>query len=125
MRTETFTRSDTGEKRKINIRALKRKEIRSLKNVGYNYVGCVPTIETLEETIDRALDLALSENDLEFLDECDNQEAQRCWNELLKETYGSKDEEKNSSATTSGIPTPSESNTAKNVQDTKNSPPPA
>ena len=125
MRTETFTRSDTGEKRKINIRALKRKEIRSLKNVGYNYVGCVPTIETLEETIDRALDLALSENDLEFLDECDNQEAQRCWNELLKETYGSKDEEKNSSATTSGIPTPSESNTAENVQDTKSSPQPA
>lgn len=125
MRHVTFTRADTGETRMIAIRALKRKEIRGLKNVGYNYVGCVPTVETLEETVDRALGLVLSENDLEFLDECDNKESQRCWNELLKETYGSKDEEKNSSATTSGTPTESGLNTAPPAADIKSSPPPA
>lgn len=125
MRKETFTRADTGDKRQIEIRALKRKEIRELKDCGYNYLGCVPTVDTAEEAIDRALGLVLSENDLEFLDECDNQEAQRCWKELLKETYGSKEEEKNLSATTSGTPIQSGLNTAKNVADTKNNPQPA
>lgn len=125
MRKITFTRDDTKETRVIEIRALKRREIRDLKDCGYNYIGCVPKVETAEETIDRALQTVLSRNDLEFLDECDNKEAQRCWQELLKETYGSRDEEKNLSATTSGTPTESVSNTASNAKGTKNSHPSA
>ena len=119
MRKTIFTRGDTGETRQVEIRALKRKEIRSLKDCGYNYLGCVPSLETAEEAIDKALGMVLSQNDLDFLDECDNQEAQRCWKELLKETYGSRDEEKNSSATTSGTPTADESTIATSAEDTK------
>lgn len=125
MRKVTFTRADTGETRQIKIRSLKRKEIRELKDCGYNYIGCVPTIETLEATVDRALNTVLSQEDLEFLDECENKESQRCWNELLKETYGDKEEEKNLSATTSGTPTESGLNTATPAMDSKSSPQPA
>lgn len=125
MRHVDFTRSDTGKTRVVEIRALKRREIRDLKDVGYNCTGCLPQLETADDTVDRGLQTVLSRDDLDFLEECDNQETIRCWQELLKETYGSRDEEKNLSATSGGIPTDGGLNTANPAKDMQNSPPPA
>jgi hypothetical protein len=98
----TITRSDTGESRTLNIRALKRKEIKTLSGLGYSYIGCVPKMETAGEAVDKALEAVLDEQTLAFLDECDNSAVKDTWRAVLKETYGDKDEEKNLSATTSG-----------------------
>jgi hypothetical protein len=108
MRKITVTREDTNESRDIKIRPLKRKEIRALTNCGYNYLGCVPAMETAQEAVDQALNMVMSEDDLAFIDECPTSATQDLWRAVLKETYGSKDEEKNSSATTSGTLTETE-----------------
>lgn len=125
MREKTFTREDTGEKRLIKIRALKRKEIRDLYDCGYDYAKCIPALEKAHEAVDRGLNAVLTKEDLSFLDECENHEQIRCWTELLKETYGSEDEEKNLSATTGGTLTSEESSIAGTVVATKNDRPPA
>jgi hypothetical protein len=54
------------------------------------------------------LEMVLTDDEQLFLDECENDQAMKCWRALLKETYGSKDEEKNLSATGSGTTTESE-----------------
>lgn len=125
MREKTFTRDDTGEKRLIKIRALKRKEIKGLSDCGYDYAKCIPTLENSHEAVDRGLNTVLTKEDLAFLDECENPEQIRCWTELLKETYGSEDEEKNLSATTNGTQTSNGSSIAGTVVATKSDLPPA
>ncbi len=100
MRTVTVKRNDTGEECEIEIRSLKRKEIKALKDLGYNYLGCVPKYDTAEDSVDKALEFVLSEDEQKFLDECENSETVKVWKELLKETYGDKGEEKNSKTTT-------------------------
>jgi len=95
MRTVTVKNHDTKEERQIHLRPLKRKEIRSLKDCGYTYLGCVPSLETAYDTVDKALDLVLSDDALAFLDECSNSEAKLVWEGILKETYGDREEEKN------------------------------
>lgn len=95
MRKVTVKQSDTGKERDINICSLKRKEIKELSDYGYTYLGCVPTLETAQDTVDKGLGYVLSEEDQAFLDECDNSEFKRLWNELLKETYGDPKAEKN------------------------------
>lgn len=125
MRVKTFTRDDTGETREIKIRALKRKEIRDLSDYGYDYAKCIPGLDVAHDAVDKSLSMVLTDEDLCFLDECDNREQIRCWQELLKETYGSEDEEKNLSATTGGTLTSPESSIAGAAVATKNNPPPA
>lgn len=95
MREISVIRSDTGEERRISLRALKRKEIRQLQEFGYTYLGCVPKYETAQRVVDDALDLVLSKEDQAFLDECDSRQAKDVWQALLKETYGDLEEEKN------------------------------
>jgi hypothetical protein len=108
MRTITVKNNETGKSKKIKIRSLKRKEIRALTHCGYNYLGCVPAMETAQDSVDLALEMVMSEEDLAFIDECPAAATQDLWRAVLKETYGSKDEEKNSSATGSGTTTESE-----------------
>jgi hypothetical protein len=108
MRTITVKNDETGKSKKIKIRALKRKEIRALGHCGYSALGCNPQIETAKDCVDMALEMVLTDDEQLFLDECENDQAVKCWRALLKETYGSKDEEKNLSATGSGTTTESE-----------------
>lgn len=120
MRVKEFKREDTGETRKIQIRALKKKEIRSLKEYGYGSFFFKPDGEHPDDAIDKALEAVLSAEELEFLDECGNTESTRAWKEMLKETYGAKEEEKNSPATTGGTGTKTASNTAESAPPTEN-----
>jgi len=89
----------------IEIRGLTRGEIKQLADLGYTYFGCVPTMETANQAQDKCLAMVLSEDDLAFVDTCSNKDAIRVWTEILKETYGAPDEEKNLSSTSDGSQT--------------------
>lgn len=82
--------------RKIEIRPLTRAEIRSLKDCGYSFLGCIPDMKTANDAQERAMGLVLGKDDIAFLDDCPNRDATEVWKEILKETYGDPEEEKNS-----------------------------
>lgn len=107
MRNITITRSDTGDTRKADIRPLKKKEIKKLKDHGYSILGCLPTYAQSDDAVEKGLALVLDKDCLDFLEDCDPKEIKRVWTEMLKETYGDKDEEKNSGNTTDGTLTQS------------------
>ncbi len=90
------------KKRKITVRPLTRGEIKKLKDCGYTYFGCMPSFDQANDALDKAFKIQLSKEDLVFLDTCTNKDARKVWEEILKETYGAKDEEKNSESTSSG-----------------------
>lgn len=95
--------------REIEIRALTRGEIKGLRDYGYTYMGCkTPTLDTANDCQDEALKIVVSSDDLEFLDTRPLRDATCVWTEILKETYGAQDEEKNSSGTSDGSQTKSE-----------------
>jgi len=108
MRDVTITRSDTGLTCKAVVRPLKKKEIKELKSYGYSILGCMPTYAQCDDAVDKGLELVLDKEALEFMEECDAKETKRVWSEMLKETYGDKDEEKNSGNTTDGTTTEKE-----------------
>jgi len=92
----------------IEIRALTRGEIKTLKDVGYSYFGCIPSMDHANDSQDQCLEKVLSPDDLVFLDTCSNQDATHVWTEILKETYGAPDEEKNLQSTSDGTQTKTE-----------------
>jgi len=92
----------TVSQKKFSVRSLTRGEIKSLKNCGYTYFGCLPTIEQANDAIDKVFKMQFTNKELLFLDKCTNKEARSLWEEILKETYGAKDEEKNSQSTSDG-----------------------
>jgi len=98
--------------REITIRPLTKKEIKLLKPLGYSYLGCQPLMTDLEGVIDTALDIAIDPESIEYLDGQAMKDTRTVWRELLKETYGDKDEEKNSQSTGDGTTTASASNIA-------------
>ncbi len=113
MRTiDDVTRADGGEVRSINLRPLSRKEIRGMKDIGYTFFGWQGRVEDVDEALDTAFAKVLTEDDRAFLEECGNKESYRIWQELLKETYGDRTEEKNSSTTSAGDTTGTGPNTA-------------
>lgn len=92
----------TIEEIKKRVRPLTRGEIKSLKEFGYTYFGCLPTMEQANDALDKAFNIQLSGEDQAFLDTCTNKDARSVWEEILKETYGAKDEEKNFQSTSDG-----------------------
>ena len=108
MRKVTIERSDTKETLDIQMRPLKKKEIKKLKDYGYSILGCMPTYAQSDDAVDKGLELVLDKDAMDFLDDCDPKEIKRVWSEMLKETYGDKDEVKNSKTTTAGTPTEKE-----------------
>ena len=108
MRTTTIKRNDTNETLDISLRPLKRREIRELAPFGYTYLGCSPKFETAQDAVDKSLEMVLTKKEQKFLDECDARTIKDVWSELLKETYGDRDEEKNLLNTTAGTLTESE-----------------
>ena len=122
MRTQTVTNL-SGQTRNINIRPLTRSEIKQLKECGYTCFGINVERETLDKTMESSVETVLSPEDLAFLDDCPVIEYRRCWIAINKETYGDKDEEKNSSSTSGGIGTGSESSTAPCAENPETAPP--
>lgn len=122
MRIQTVTNL-TGQTRDINIRPLTRREIKRLKDCGYTSFGVNFKEETLENIMERSIETILSQDDLTFLDDCPVSECRRCWQAINKETYGAGDEEKNSSTTSGGTKTGSESNTATGAENPETAPP--
>ncbi len=88
--------------KEFKVRPLTRGEIKSLKDCGYTYNSCVPTIEKANDALDKAFEIQFSKDEVTFLDDCTNKQGIKLWNEILKETYGAKEEEKNSDSTSSG-----------------------
>lgn len=81
--------------RSIEVRPLTRGEIKQLTQCGYTCMGCVPTLETADDSQNKAMELVLPPEDIEFLDSRPNRDATTVWKEILKETYGDPEEEKN------------------------------
>lgn len=99
--------------RDIEIRSLTGKEIKLLKKYGYGPVLYLPEYETVNESVDVAVELVLSESDLDHVESCPASEKIRVWEAIKDETYGNQDEEKNSQGTSDGTLTANESTTAK------------
>lgn len=89
----------------FQIRALTRAEIRKLEPFGFSFLACVPTYETANQAQDAVFDLVLVKSEKKKLEQLPNREVTRLWSEILKETYGAPDEEKNLSGTSDGSQT--------------------
>lgn len=93
---------------KIAIRSLTRQEIKDMADLGYTYLGCAPSMDTANQAVDAALERVLSPEDMARLNSLPNRATLACWKEILKETYGAQDEEKNLPGTSDGTQTPKE-----------------
>ena len=86
--------------REIEVRGLKRKEIKALKEYGYYRSRFAPVKEDDPEALDAAMDAViekvLKKADLAALDDCEPRWTSEVWLGIIKETYGAPDEEKNS-----------------------------
>ena len=98
-------RTITIEGIKFDIRALTRGEIKKLKEYGYSYFGCVPSMDNAIDAQDKCLETQLDKEQMMLLDDCSAKSGTKIWTEILKETYGAADEEKNSQSTSSGTRT--------------------
>ena len=87
-------REVTYEERTFEVRALKRKEVKELKKDGYVISNLSPA--NADDCLDRVFSMVFSEEDIKAIDEMPNHAAISLWQDILKETYGAKDEEKNS-----------------------------
>ena len=91
------------DNRVIQVRGLTRREIRDqLKDLGFSSTLCRPTIVTAETALETAFNIVLDPADIEFLDDQPNPVTLKVWKEILKETYGDPDEEKNLNGTSDG-----------------------
>jgi hypothetical protein len=107
----------------VKIRSIRRSEqVGGLDQYGYHLLFYSPSSGVLGEEIDRekaekGMDLVLAAvlgpQVVQEVDEAGGSAALRkVWLEIIRETYGSKDEEKNSLPAGNSIPTPSGSPTA-------------
>lgn len=86
----------------IKIRALTRQEVRALKDVGFSLAMASPELSQADEAMDRVLALVLTDDDIAFLETRPLHESLMVWKEILKETYGDPDAEKNLNGTSAG-----------------------
>ncbi|HCY86666.1 MAG TPA: hypothetical protein DHV36_16155 [Desulfobacteraceae bacterium] len=92
-----------GESIALTISGLTRGQIKQMKKYGMTSFGVATfEVEKLEGCMEKCFDLALSASDRKFLDACKNSESVKVWREILAETYGAGDEEKNSQSTSTG-----------------------
>lgn len=91
--------------RTIQVRGLTRYEVKCLKDCGYSFFQCIPKKETAEEAVEKALELVLDPETVEWLETRTMKENLEVWTAILKETYGSGEEEKNSKSTSNGSAT--------------------
>jgi len=82
------------EGRTFEVRALKRKEVKELKKDGFVISNLNP--ENADDCLDRVFTMVFTAEDIEAIDNMPNHVAIRLWQDILKETYGARDEEKTS-----------------------------
>lgn len=97
-----IVKTDSG--RQFNVRGLTRGEVKRLRAEEEIDLLRI-TGENAEQALDRVLEMVLSEHELHELDALPNRVAMDIWTAVLAETYGSRDEEKNSSRSGSGSQT--------------------
>lgn len=97
--------------RKFSVRALKRGEIKHLRE-DHGIILMALTRNNAEEAQDRIFNMIFNPEDLKAIDELEWQKSQELWDAILKETYGAEDEEKNLSGSGPGTQTKDESDTA-------------
>lgn len=85
--------------RSFEIHPLTRGQIKELKDFGFSYFACRPTLDQANEAMDAAFDIVLSDEDKSFLDDLPVKDSFSIWKAILAETYGGGDDEKNSKAT--------------------------
>lgn len=95
--------------KKVFMRSLTRGEIKQLKKYGYTIFGCVPDFDQSSDAMDECFKLVLSEDQIAYLDSVPNKKVIDVWKEILAETYGSQDEEKNLSGVSDGTQAKKES----------------
>ena len=80
----------------LEIRGLKRKELKKLRKYGYKNTSFDPPKDVdLDEAIDKILELVLTKTELDLLDDVEPRYANEAWLAIIKETYGSGEQEKN------------------------------
>lgn len=77
----------------IEVRGLKRKEVKALNREGIYLTELTP--RQAEEAMDKVFDMVFSEAELARIEEAPNVAVMDVWQGVLKETYGAPDEEKN------------------------------
>lgn len=88
--------------RDFEIKPLTRGQIRSLKDFGFTYFACRPSLEQANDAMDAAFDLVLSDDDKAFLDDRHVKDSFAVWKAILAETYGGGEDEGNSKGTSDG-----------------------
>lgn len=91
---------------KIRVRGLKIKELRSLREQGFNISNLKH--EEVEEVFMLCLDMVLSKEDKKKIDNVVFKELWPLWKTINEETYGSVEEIKNSLGSGDGTQTPKE-----------------
>ena len=100
-----IVKTDSG--RKFVVRGLTRGEVRRLRSDD-DIVLTNITADNAEDALDTVLKIVLSEHEFLELDDLPNRVAMDIWVAVLAETYGSRDEEKNSSRSGNGSQTGNE-----------------
>ncbi|RKY07147.1 MAG: hypothetical protein DRP56_06220 [Planctomycetota bacterium] len=75
------------------IRSLKRKEVKALKNEGFNLYNI--SADQLDDLIDRIFEIVLTEEEIGAAEDLDNRDAVKIFNQIFRETFGSEKQEKN------------------------------
>ncbi len=102
MRTVTIDGQD------FEIRPLKRKEIKQLKANGFNLAAL--KAEKADDAMEAVFEMVFDVDERRAIDEMIQSQALKLWKAVLMETYGSGDEEKNSSRSGTGSRTDKELN---------------
>lgn len=100
-----IVKTDSG--RQFNVRGLTRREVRQLRDEHFISLTSI-TAENADQALDKVLETVLTEHELHELDELPYRVCMDIWTAVLAETYGSRDEEKNSSRSGAGTQTATE-----------------
>jgi len=77
----------------LTVRGLTRKEMRSLKRKGFD-IGKLQ-VEQVDDLLDLIFPMIFDKSEVELIDDATYKVGNDIWTDILKETFGSKDEEKN------------------------------
>lgn len=94
---------------RFDVRPLTRGEIRTGKNLGLKYLGVKIDPDNFDDVLDYCLGCLFSD---ENIDNMPNLDQQAIFRAVIAETWGSRDEEKNSDPSGSGSQTANGSSTA-------------
>jgi len=78
----------------FECRALTRGEVKALKKRGFNLNHILP--KDADDCMDAVFEVVFTADEIKTIDGFAQHEAMKLWNGILRETYGAKDEEKNS-----------------------------